>query len=408
MQRRALTSRSMEHVSTENLIVVAITMAIAAGIPALLPRLPLPGVVLEVVLGVIIGPQVLGLVHPQVTLNFLANFGLGMLFLMAGFEMDPAVLSGRPIRNALAGWALTAVIAFGAAVLLTSAGLASGWLLTGLALTTSSIGALLPVLRDAGLLSPPYGPMVLAAGAIGEAAPVIVLSLVLAQGRAPVQALIMLAFAAGAIGAVIMAARASGGYLATVVARTMGTSGQLPMRLAICILILVVVLSDQLQIDMVLGAFIAGAIVRAALARRHDEAISARLDGLGSAFLVPIFFVTSGVRLDVASLFSEPVALLMVPLYAALMLVARGLPALVLYRADLSLPQRIGLALHSGTQLSLVVAITSIAVHRGLMPGAQGAALVGGGILTTILYPAIARRFLQQGLVHTVVPTAQP
>jgi len=385
----------MEHVSTENLIAVAITIAIAAGIPALLPRLPLPGVVLEIVLGVIIGPQVLRLVHPGVTLNFLANFGLGMLFLMAGFEMEPAVLRGRPIRNALAGWALTAVIALGAAILLTRAGLASGWLLTGLALTTTTIGALLPMLRDAGLLSPPYGPMVLAAGAIGEAFPVIALSLVLGQGRAPLQALIMLAFAAGAAGAVILAARASGGYLATIVERTMGTSGQLPMRLAICALILMVVLSDQLQIDMVLGAFVAGAMIRAALDRRHDEAISARLDGLGSAFLVPIFFVTSGVRLDVVSLFSDPIAPLMVPLYAALMLVARGLPAMLLYRHDLSLSQRIGLALHSGTQLSLVVAITGIAVHRGLMPGVQGAALVGGGILTTVLYPAIARRFLQ-------------
>ena len=386
----------MEHVSTENLIVVAITMALAAGIPALLPRLPLSGVVLEVVLGVIIGPQVMGLVHPHLTLNFMANFGLGMLFLMAGFEMDPTVLSGRPIRHAVVGWALSAVIAFGAAGLLTQAGLASGWLLTGLALTTSSIGSLLPMLRDAGLLSPPYGPMVLAAGAIGEAAPVIVLSLVLAQGRAPLQAMIMLAFAAGGIGAVIMASRASSGYLATIIARTMGTSGQLPMRLAICVLILLAVLSEQLQIDMVLGAFVAGAMVRAALDRRHDEAVSARLDGLGSAFLVPIFFVTSGVHLDVASLFSDPMALMTMPLYAALMLVARGLPALVLYRADLPSSQCIGLALHSGTQLSLVVAITGIAVHRGLMPGAQGAALVGGGILTTVLYPAIAQRILQQ------------
>lgn len=386
----------MEQVSTENLIAIPVTMAIAAAIPALLPRLPLPGVVLEILLGAIIGPQILGLVHPLVTLNFLAGLGLGMLFLMAGFEMDPAVLSGRPMRNALVGWVLTAVIAFVAAILLARAGLASGWLLPGLALTTGSLGVLLPVLRDAGLLSPPYGPMVLAAGAIGEAAPVIALSLVLAQGRAPVQALIMLAFAAGAAGAVIVAARASGGYFATIVARTMTTSGQLPIRLAFGFLILVVVLSDQLQIDIVLGAFVAGAVVRAALDRRHDEAIKARLDGLGSAFLVPIFFVTAGVRLDVASLFSDPTALMMVPLYAALMLAARGVPALVLYRADLSLAQRIGLALHSGTQLSIVVAITGIAVHRGLMPGVQGAELVGGGILTAILYPAIARRFLQQ------------
>ena len=151
---------------------------------------------------------------------------------------------------------------------------------------------------------------------------------------------------------------------------------------------------------MLLGAFIAGAIVRAALDRRHDEAVSARFDGLGSAFVVPIFFVTSGVRLDVASLLSYTVALMMVPLYAVLMLVARGLPALVFYRTDLSLSQRIGLALHSGTQLSLVLAITGIAMHRGLMPGEQGAALVGGGILTTIFYPAFARRFLQQEPAH--------
>src|SRR5271166_1938191 len=127
----------MEHVSTENLIAVAITMAIAAGIPALLPRLPLPGVVLEIVLGVIIGPQVLGLVHPGITLNFMADFGLGMLFLMAGFEMDPAVLQGRPIRNATVGWVMSAVIALGAATLLYETGLARAPILTALALATT-------------------------------------------------------------------------------------------------------------------------------------------------------------------------------------------------------------------------------------------------------------------------------
>ena len=386
----------MDEVITQNLIVVAVTMAIAAGIPAALPRLPLPGVVLEIVLGVIIGPQFLGLVHPHATLDFLANFGLGMLFMMAGLEMDPAVLKGRPLRNALLGWALTAAIAFSAAMLLSKMGFAGAWLLTGLALSTTTIGALLPVLRDSGLLSPPYGPLVLAAGAIGEAFPVIALSLVLAHARAPREALIILAFATGAAGAIMLAARASGGKLARIVERTMATSGQFPMRLAVCALILMVALSERLQIDMVLGAFVAGAIVRAALDRRHDEAVRARMDGLGSAFLVPIFFITSGVRLDVAALFSNPTSLIMVPIYALLMLAARGLPALLLYRADLSARQRIGLALHSGAQLSLVVAITGIAVHRGLMPGVQAAQLVGGGILTLILYPALAEHFLRQ------------
>jgi Kef-type K+ transport system membrane component KefB len=384
----------MQHISITNLIAVALAMALAAGIPALLPRLPVPGVVFEIILGALIGPQVLGLVHPEVTMSFLANFGLGMAFLMAGFEMNPAVLRGRPIHRALTGWIMTAVIALAAALLLSRARIAAAPLLTALALSTTSIGTLMPVLRDSGVLGPPYGPMVLAAGAVGEAAPVIALSLVLAGGYAPMQALIMLAFAAGAVGAVLLASRASGGVYARIVERTIETSGQLPIRLAICVLILLVVLSEQLQIDMVLGAFVAGAVVRASLERRYDETVSARLDGIGSAFLVPVFFVTSGVRLDVVALFSS--ALIMVPVYAALMLAARGIPGLLLYRSDLSFRRRLALALHSGTQLSLVVAITGIAVHRGLIAGGQGAALVGGGILTMLLFPALARLLLQE------------
>ena len=140
-------------------------------------------------------------------------------------------------------------------------------------------------------------------------------------------------------------------------------------------------------------------MVRAALEHHHHEALSARLDGLGSGFLVPIFFVTAGTRLDVAALLSAPVVLMMVPVYALLMLAARGLPAILLYRSDLTSHQRIALALHSGTQLPLVVAITHIAIQRGLMPGAQGAALVGGAILTVILFPALARSFLSETAV---------
>jgi Kef-type K+ transport system membrane component KefB len=229
--------------------------------------------------------------------------------------------------------------------------------------------------------------MVLAGGAMGEAAPVIVLSLVLAQGRAPLQSVIMLAFAMGAFGAVLFAARVREGYLAAIVGRTMGTSGQLPMRVVICVLILLVVLSQQLKIDMVLRAFVAGAIVRSALAEGHRKDIAVRLDAIGSAFLVPIFFITSGTRLDVASLFSSPQTLAMVPVYTLLMLMVRGIPALLLYRAVLTAGQRVALAFHLSTQISLVVPITGIAVKRGFMPGAQGAAILGGAILTTLPPP---------------------
>ncbi len=385
----------MVEINATNMAAVSFSMVIAAGIPALLPRLPLPVVVLEIIVGAIIGPQVLGILHPGVRLNFMSDFlGLGMLFLITGFEMDPAVLRGRPIRNALIGWVVTAFIAFGAAMLLKILGLASAPLFTGLALTTTAIGALLPMLSDSGRLSPPYGPIVLAVGAIGEVGPVIALSLIQAKHHAQ-QALVMVAFAVAAAAAVIIVKRTRMESFDGIVERTMETSGQLPVRLAMCALILLAVLSEQLQIELVVGAFVAGALTRAALERQHDVAMKARLDGVGSAFLVPIFFVTSGARLDVLALFSSTTTLMMAGLYAILMLIARGVPALLLYRADLSFRRRIALALHSGTQLSLVVAIAAIAVQHGVMPGAQGAALVGGGILTTVLFPQLARPFLR-------------
>jgi Kef-type K+ transport system membrane component KefB len=382
----------MEHVNTWNLLGVAVAMAISATITTLFPRLPVPGSVLEIVLGVLFGQQVLHILAPGPASSLFSLLGLAMLFLMAGFEMNPAILRGRPIRNALAGWGLSAVIALGAACLLVAAGLAGAPLMTALALTTTAIGALLPALRDADLLAPPYGPMVLAAGAVGEAGPVIILSLVLAEeGRTPLEVVLMIGFAAAAVGAVVLAARSQNAAFAAMVERSIGTSGQFPVRLAVCILIILMVISIQLSIDVVLAAFVAGALVRALVPPQQHEALSTRFDAVGYGFLVPIFFIISGVNLDVATLFSNPLALAMVPLYAVLMLVVRGLPALLIYRADLPFRDCVSLALHSGTQLPLVVAITAIAVDRGVMPGGQAAALVGAGIVTMLLFPALAR-----------------
>jgi Kef-type K+ transport system membrane component KefB len=384
------------HLHAENLVGVTVAMTLAALFPVFFPRIPVPRVVLEILLGAVMGPQMLGIIHPGTILVGLAQFGLWILFLMAGFEIDLAAVRGPPLRKASLGWVLTAVIAVAVSSLLYIAGAARDPILTALAMSTTAMSVLVPVLRDHALLGPPYGPMIFAIGAIGESAPIAALSLVLAHSYAPEQAMLMLAFAAGAIAVVILATRASSGWFARVVEETISTSGQLPMRLTICVLILLVVLSEKLKIDLVLGAFVAGAVVRAALPRRQHDIFSARLDGLGSAFAVPIFFVAAGARLDVAALVSQPVVWLMVPAYALMMLAARGLPALLLYRAEFSWSKRFALALHSGTQLSLVVAITGIGVQNGLMSGSQGAAMVGGAILTIVLFPALARFFLSE------------
>lgn len=385
----------MEEGGASNLIVVGVAIALAAAIPALLPRLLVPGAVIEIALGVLIGPQVLGLARPDFILHFLSDFGLGLLFLMAGFEISPVELRGRPIRNATIGWIISVAIAAYAVFVLNLAGVAQAPSLTALALCTTAIGLLLPVLRDTGLMGPPYGPNVLAAGALGEGAPLFILPIMLAhQGGAGGQALIMVTFAACAVVTVAIASRASRGTFAAVLERTMGTSGQLPMRLALCLLILLVMVAERFSIDFVLGAFVAGAVVRAAVPEHEHKAMAVRLDGIGSAFFVPVFFVISGMNLDVAALTADPTALVMVAVYALLMLVVRRAPALLLYGDDLRPNQLQGLALHSGTQLALVVAIAGLAVARGLMPSVQGASLVAAATVTVLVFPVLAARVL--------------
>lgn len=386
----------MDETDVSNLIVLGVAMAFTAAIPALVPRLPIPGAVLEILLGAIVGPHILGLAHPDAVLDFLADFGLGVLFLTAGFEMNPSQLRGRPIRNAAAGWAVSVIVALYAGFVLVTTGHAAAPILTALALCTTSIGLLIPVLRDSKLMEPPYGPMVLAAGAVGEGAPLFILPIAIAhQGGAGLQVLIMAAFAASAGFAIMLASHANHGFFAALVDRTMGTSGQFPMCLAICLLILLILVAQRFEIDFVLGAFVAGAVVRASLPEYELKPMADRLDGIGSGFFVPVFFLTAGMRLDIVPLLNSPVAWVMAGIYALLMLIARGAPALIFYGHDLSARQSLALGLHSATQLSLVVAIATIAVRRGQMPSDQAAMLIAGGALTVLLFPVLAGRALR-------------
>jgi len=369
-------------------------MVIVALKPVFFKWVYIPVVVLEVLLGVIIGPQVLGFVHPHEITLFLAKFGSVILFFMAGYEISPDKIKGRPITNAIIGWIMSALLAAGASFWLVTNGYASAWLLTGLAFTTTAIGALLPILRDSHQLAPPYGPIVLAAGASGEALPIIAMTLLTTEKDAKLQAIIIVAFSICSLLLVVIARRVRHGQFANIVEKTIEHSAQFPVRFAFCILMLLVAITEYLEIDAILGAFVAGAVIRGAFQREYDAAISARLDGIGSSLLVPIFFLISGVQLDVAALFSNLDALMMAPVYALLMLLVRGVPALLLYGKDLTLRRRCGLALHLGTQLPMIVIITHIATQRDLMSSTQAVQLVSGAMLTMLFYPALSRRFL--------------
>lgn len=372
-------------------VAVSFAIALAAFVPAILRLAILPAVVLEILFGVVIGPQGLGLVHDNEVLAVLSELGLAILFLMAGLEINPAAVRGAPTRLALRGWAVSLAVALVIAFAGQALGMFPAAGFVAIAISTTAIGALMPILKDGGLLGPPYGPYVLAAGAVAEALPLVALSLVLAGAAGfGMQGLILIVFAVTALLAIALAGRIRQLPLPPLFRRTMKSSGQFPIRLAMFLAISFALFGQRLGVDLVLGAFVAGAVLRILLPEDLHGELMERLSAVGYGFLVPIFFVTSGAELDIAALASAPGAVGLVPVFMLMMLIVRGLPALILYREVLSLRQRFALALHSGTQLPLVVAIAAIAVGQGAMPGWCGAALVMAGVLSVILFPAIA------------------
>jgi len=367
-------------------VVVAALAAFLAGIVS--KRLPLPVVVLEIVLGILVGPAVLGLAESDDFLEFFSNLGLGMLFFFAGYEIDFERIRGTPLRLAVIGWLMSLALAYGIGGLLTLTGLVLSLLFTGSAMATTAIGTLIPILSDAGELRSRFGTYLLAAGAMGEFGPILLITLVFSTKGALSNALILLAFVLIAVIGAVGAVRGVGRGWA-LLERTLETSGQLAIRVAVVTVFALGALANSLGLDLLLGGFVAGVIARIALKGREVHVFESKLTAVGYGFFIPFFFVVSGINFDLDALGDTPFRVLELPMFVVLFLIVRGVPALVLYRNVLERAERIPLAVFSATELPLVVAITTIAVDEGHMRSGTAAALVGAGILSTAILPIV-------------------
>lgn len=387
---------------------VIVVAAAAAGVAAVLvePRLAVPVVVIELLLGIVIGPDVLDIAQPDEFTDFFANLGLGMLFFFAGYEIDFRRIAGSPLRLALAGWAMSLALAYTIGGLLAAAGIVLSLLYTGSALSTTAIGTLIPILRDAGELPTRFGGYLLAAGAVGEFGPILLITVVLAGGQPLEEALILLAFVAAAV---LVALIAVGSTVRTwpALERTLDASSQLAVRLSVLLIFGLVALAYELGLDLLLGGFVAGLITRLALSGREVELFEAKLTAIGYGFFIPFFFIVSGLKFDLDALVSTTKTLYELPLFLGLFLVVRGAPALLLYRRVLpEARDRLALALYSATALPLVVAITTIAVDGGHMRSVTAASLVGAAMISTFAFPLVALT-LRRGRAG-VEPVAKP
>jgi Kef-type K+ transport system membrane component KefB len=346
-----------------------------------------PSVVVELILGVLIGPQIGGL---EVTdfIEFFSALGLGMLFFFAGYEIDLKRVSGTPLRLATLGWGFSLLLAYSIGGALAAAGIVLSFLYTGSALATTAIGTLIPILGDSGALKTRFGTYLLGAGAVGELGPILLLTLILSTGGAAHNAAILIGFIALAVIVAILAVRSSGQAF-TLFERTIEKSSQLAVRWIVVLVFALAELAYELGLDLLLGGFAAGLITRQVLKERELPGFDSKLTGVAFGVFVPFFFVVSGMQLDVDAMFSSVSSVLKIFLFFALFLVVRGTPALLLYRGVLGARDRVSLALFTSTQLPLVLAITTIAQQTGHMRSSTAASLVGAAVLSTLVYPIL-------------------
>jgi Kef-type K+ transport system membrane component KefB len=375
-------------VDAESFFAIVTVAALAAITVAVVPkRFAPPVVVVELLLGIVIGPEVLGLAHTDDFIDFFANLGLGMLFFFAGYEIDFERIKGKPLKLGALGWLLSIALAYGIGGALAAAGVVVSFLFTGSAMATTAIGTLIPILRDSGELKTRFGTFLLAAGGAGEFGPILLITLVLSAKQPLHEAAILIGFVAIALVLALASVRlAWRGWPA--LERTLEASSQLAVRITVVLVFGLVLLASELGLDVLLGGFVAGMIVRMALKGRELAVFESKLTAVGFGFFVPFFFVTSGIEFDLGALGSAE-ALAKLVMFFALFLVVRGTPALLLYRGVLAARDRAALAFYSATELPLVVAITTLAVDGGHMHSSTAAGLVGAAMLSTLVFPFV-------------------
>ena len=387
------------------LALIAAVAVVAPVLADLLRRFRIPGVVIEIGLGILIGPQVLKWAHTDDVVDAFAALGLSFLMFLAGYEIDLVRIRGRPLSKAMTGFAVSLALAGAFSFVMVSTGFALNTLVIGLALTTTALGTLLPMVRDADILNTPFGSHVLAIGTVGEFGPIVMIALLLTGDNPLGSAVLLVVFIVVAVAAALLATRPQPPRFVRLMQANLHSSSQLPVRVSVLLIVVLVWIASALGLDVLLGAFASGVVVRLLSAGPDGEVVREKLDAIGFGFLVPIFFIVSGMNFDLHALTSSPSTLLRLPLFLLMFLVVRGVPALVFYRRQLDWAQRLPLAMFSATALPLVVVITGIGVDTGRMRPSNAAALVGAGMLSVLIYPLIGFALLRRaGVVSGPLP----
>jgi Kef-type K+ transport system membrane component KefB len=379
----------MSYGTATSLFVIAVAVALAPLCSEVLRRWRVPSVLFELLLGILIGPEVLHWADVNSFVAGLAVLGICFLFFMAGYEIDFSQLTGHPLNRGITGWLVSLLLGLAVGVVLLLSDYVVSSLLVGLSLTTTTIGTLLPMLRDRDMLDSSFGRYLVAAGTAGEFGPVLAVTVLLGASRPGTELALLVLFVLVTLGVAYVATRRQPPRMVETMQRHLDTSSQLPVRIVLLLLTGLVLVAASLSLEVLLGAFAAGLIVRLAFDREQTEAMQPRLESIGFGFLIPVFFVVSGMTFHASALVHSAAVLERVPIFLGLLLVVRGAPALFVYVGILPVRQRAALGVLQATALPLLVVISEIGLATHRMEPVNATALVGAGMLSVLIFPLV-------------------
>ena len=375
---------------------LVVITAIAAFTPLAvgLFRIKVAEVVLLLGAGIVFGPEFLGWIVVDDSIALLSELGLGLLFFLAGMELEQRAIRGESGRLAAIGWGISLVVAVAAALLMSFNGRIDDTVGVAIALTSTALGTLLPILRDRGELGTRFGTLFMGAGAWGEFGPIVAISVLLSTKSSFAAILSLVLFGVMAFVMATLPSRFAGDRVREVLARGHHTSSQTALRFTILLIVMMLAMAGLFGLDVVLGAFIAGIIVRRFAPPTSESALQVRIEAIGFGFLIPLFFIVSGANLDIRAIIADPLPMVRFFVY---ILIARGVTTYFLYaRALPDRRERARFSLLVATGLPIIVAVTTIEVGAGAMSTADAAALVGAGALTVLAFPLIGNALVRK------------
>lgn len=382
---------------TIDFVSVALIALIAAATPfiaRLIPGRAIPETVFLLLIGALVGPHMAGLITVDETVSFLSELGLAFLFLLAGYEIDPKNLTGSQGKRGLATWVISLGLAFLAVRLSPNFSITHiDGLAVAIALTTTALGTLMPIMKERGLMGTPVGNSILSYGTWGELGPIFAMAILLSTRQTWQTVLILAIFVALAVAVALFSShlRKAQTKVSEFLRDSAESTSQTVVRLVILLLVSLVAFSALFDLDIVLGSFAAGFILRYILPEGNDS-LERKLDGIAYGFFIPLFFVVSGAKIDLTAVATQPVLLVG---FILMLLIIRALPIYIAMTAGkgtrtMARNSRISVSLYCTTALPIIVAVTSVAVDAGAMSDATASVLVSAGALTVLIMPLLA------------------